>query len=206
MDNKAYLDSIAVKEQRRGGSPLDILTPAVIKAIAVGIVFIIAMLIVGVMLNSGNAELKHSYEKLIYTYSKLADYESPLQSYAEKLNSSDIRAANIQLQSSLTNTNMQLQNAASGLKVDPAAINSKVSTEVDNEIGAMEAEFEDGFYAGTLDLNFANATYLEITRILALEAQIRARTNDNALATIIDSSTKDLTVIQEQFKKYIDNH
>ncbi len=202
MDNKAYLDSIAVKGKKET-SPLAIFTPTVIKIIAVSVVMIIAMFIVGGILNSGNSALKTDYEKLYYTFSVLADDDAPFEEYIENVNSSEVRAAYNILQSSLVETYTHLQSEASQLKINTDSLSSKATEAIDSEIAEMSASFDDGLYAGTLDINFANATYLEISRIIALESSIRSRTNNDALATTIDDSLSDLQIAQNELKKFI---
>ena len=52
MDNKAYLDSIAVKGKDTGKASIPILSPMLIKIIAVGVVLAIAMMFVGSLLSA----------------------------------------------------------------------------------------------------------------------------------------------------------
>ena len=87
MDNKAYLDQIAVKGKKAmPGKPL--LTPAIIKLLAAGIVAIILIFVVIAMLNSNNSKITQKYEALYARATNLVEESGPLVLYDQKLKSS----------------------------------------------------------------------------------------------------------------------
>lgn len=204
MDNRAYLDSIAVKgKDTTKGIP--ILSPTIIKLIAVAIVAAIAMLVVGSLLNSKNTELLTTYEKIYSTYNELSSTSGPLQQYKRNLKSSTVRAITTQFQTSITNTTAQLKNAVGQVGVDTSSISSEATSAVSADIAALSNSCESGFYAGTLDKSYATAVYLQISKMIALQTEARQKTDDANFASIMESSLSDLQNIQQQYKDYIDS-
>ena len=173
MDNKAYLDSIAVKGKDTSKASVPILSPMLIKIIAVGVVLAIAMMFVGSLLNSKNKELKITYDKIYYTYNQLSQGSGPLYTYQRKLKSSTVRAITSQLQTSIINTNNQLKNAAGQIKVTVGTYDQKATEEVTADLNYLESEFESGFYAGTLDKSYATALYLQLSKMIAAQSEAR---------------------------------
>lgn len=204
MDNKAYLDTIAVKGKDSSRPSLPILSPTIIKLVAVGVVAIIAMIVVAMLLNNSNKSLTVSYEKIYATYTQLAAPTSPITQYQPKLKSSTIRAATTQLQTSINNTNVQLKNVIGQVGVDPAAISEEATTAVTTDITTLSIEFESGYYAGTLDYSYATAVYAQISKMIAVQTEARQQTENAAFAAVLDTSLSDLKTIQEQFKNFID--
>ena len=139
MDNKAYLDSIAVKGKDTSKASVPILSPMLIKIIAVGVVLAIAMMFVGSLLNSKNKELKITYDKIYYTYNQLSQGSGPLYTYQRKLKSSTVRAITSQLQTSIINTNNQLKNAAGQIKVTVGTYDQKSTEEVTADLNYLES-------------------------------------------------------------------
>lgn len=205
MDNKAYLDSIAVKGKDTSKASVPILSPMLIKIIAVGVVLAIAMMFVGSLLSSKNKELKITYDKIYYTYNQLSQGSGPLYTYQRKLKSSTVRAITSQLQTSIINTNNQLKNAAGQIKVTVGTYDQKATEEVTADLNYLESEFESGFYAGTLDKSYATALYLQLSKMIAAQSEARQKTDSQAFASVLDASLKDLQSIQEQYKNFIDS-
>ena len=204
MDNKAYLDSIAVKG-KGASKAAPILSPFIIKLLAVGVVTAIAMMIIGSMLNSTNKKLQVTYDKIYYTYAQLAQNTGPVYNYQKKLKSSAVRAITSQFQTSLLNTNTQLKNAAGQVHVDTTKYSEDAISEVTANIAYLQSEFDSGFYAGTLDKSFATAMYLQLSKMIADQTEARQKTDSTTFASIMESSIKDLTNIQEQYKNYVDS-
>ncbi len=204
MDNKAYLDTIAVKGKNTSGPSIPLLSPTIIKFVAVGIVAIIAMIAVTAILNTNNTGLQTTYEKIYGTYAQLTLGNSPIELYREKLKASEVRAATVQLQTSLKNTNNQLKNVAGSIGVDTAALSAEATEAVSLDVTALSVEFENGYYNGTLDRSFAAAVYLQLSKMIAMQTEAMQQTDNQAFATVLNNSINDLKNIQEQYKNFID--
>lgn len=198
MDNKAYLDEIAVKGKRKGaGGP--ILSPTVIKLIIVAVFAVIALAIVGNMISSKNAETVKLYESVYSRVSALADKKGPFSAYQNKLNSSELRAYNISTRSSLETTLSTLSSAAKGVNLNVSSISSDVKTKEKGIVNQFNSSLENARLLGTLDETFASEAAYHLSLLISLEREARAKVTDANFAAALDASIADLTVIQENY-------
>ena len=100
MDNKAYLDEIAVKGKYKGNTG-PIISPVIIKLIIAALFAVIALAIVGGIISSKNQETIQLYEAVYERIALLAGNGSPFKEYQNSLYSSDLRANNISVLSSM---------------------------------------------------------------------------------------------------------
>jgi hypothetical protein len=198
MDNKAYLDQIAVKGKVKSGP---IFTPVLIKLIAAGVVALITMIVVGSIISSSNAEVTKTYERVYMRITSLASEQSPLKLYAEKLRNSDLRANALSFLSALKSTNVSLSSLGDNIGIKTGAISKTVTEEDSANTGELTSALDDAVLNGNIDQVYATKTYYQITLLLSLEAEARAKTPNQQFASLLDSSTNDLLILQEQFKK-----
>lgn len=201
MDNKAYLDSIAVKGASNKKEP--ILSAGMIKFIITGLIAFIVILIVGAMLSSGNSKLTDNYAKLYTRVNTLSDSNGPLATYQDKIKSSTLRAYNSTLQGSLSSTNTQLENLMSALKVDTTNIKSSILTDEADITTEYTNSLDEAYLVGNFDRVYASETLYQIQILLALENDIRTQTDNNSLATVLDQSINDLTILETNYKNFI---
>ena len=116
MNNKAYLDQIAVKGKKTvNHEPL--LTPVMIKVLIAGLITLITIVIVAVMINNTNAKLTQSYERLYLRVTQFCGKKGPYETYSKYISSSQLRSYASQLETSITNTNNGLSGIWSSLNV-----------------------------------------------------------------------------------------
>lgn len=205
MDNKAYLDQIAVKGKVKSGP---IFTPMLIKLIAAGVVLLITMLVVGGIVSGSNAKVTQSHERVYLRIAKLGDKSSsaPLAKYSKLLRNSDLRSYATILYTTLVNTNNSLSSVISTTGVKTTSISSEVSKEESANITSYTSALDDAILAGTLDRTFATETIYQISTLIQYENESLKKANSQSYANLIQQSINELTSLQEQFKNWSDNN
>lgn len=205
MDNKAYLDQIAVKGKVKSGP---ILTPMLIKLIAAGVVMLITMIIVGGVISSSNAKVTQTHERVYLRIAKLGDKSSsaPLTKYSKLLRNSDLRSYASNLYNTLLTTNASLSSVISTTGVNTSSISSVVSSEEATNLSNYTAALDNAILAGTLDRTFATETLYQISTLIQYENESLKKANSQSYANLINQSISDLTILQEQFKDWTDNN
>lgn len=199
MDNKAYLDQIAVKGKVKSGP---IFTPVLIKAIAAGAVALITMIIVGAVINSSNSKVTQTYERVYLRITNLSSETSPFKTYLDRVKDSGLRAYASALLTSLATTNVTLSGISNNIGINPSGISKTVQNEESANTADLEASFEDAVLTGTIDRTYAAKVYYQVSMLLTYEAAARAKTTNQQFAELLDQSTNDLTILQEKLKKY----
>jgi len=205
MDNKAYLDEIAVKGKKKfSAGPL--LTPVMLKIIIVGVAALICMVIVATMLGSKNEDNTSIHQSVYLRVSSLLSDKGPVQQYLKKIKASDLRAYTTSLISSLTTTEAGIKSAAGRVGFSPGSAPSEVSTQNSAQITTMTTDLERAYLRGNLDVTFASTLAYQLTLLISLEKQARTKTNDDAYAKVLDSSVRDLEKLEESYRNYADNN
>ena len=201
MDNKSYLDQIAVKGKVKSGP---VITPATIKLIAAGVIALITIIIVAAVISGANAKVTQSFERVYLRISNLSsdNYENPLKQYAEKIHNSDLRTYVENLVSSISTSKKKLDGIANSIGVKPESISKEVSESESASLQKLASELEEAELGGTLDRVVASNAYYEISTLLQYEAEARKKTTNQQFADIIDASTKDLKILQENFHNW----
>ena len=205
MDNKAYLDQIAVKGKVKSGP---IFTPMLIKLIAAGAIILITMIIVGSIISGSNAKVTQSFERVYVRISNFGsdDYENPLQKYADSIRNSDLRTYCEQLRTIMYDTNTSLSSVISstGVKTDKISkeITSDESLNWSNYIYALD----NALLSGTLDRTFATETEYQLSTLIQYEHEALNKSNNQEFSNILQQSIKDLTSLQQSFKSWADSH
>ncbi|MBR3378403.1 hypothetical protein IKG50_03715 [Candidatus Saccharibacteria bacterium] len=203
MDNKAYLDQIAVKGKVKSGP---ILTPMLIKLIAAGVIALITMIVVGNVISGSNEKVTQTYERAYLRITNLANEEGPLSTYVEKIKDSDLRAYALTLLSTLKSTSTTVSSLSGNIGIKTDKISKTVQSEEDANTSDLSSSFEDAVLTGTLDNVYASKAYYQVTTLIAIEAEARAKTPNVQFAETLDQSTDGLLILQENFKKYNQEH
>jgi hypothetical protein len=206
MDNKAYLDQIAVKGKVKSSGP--ILTPIMIKLIVAGVVALLTIIIVAAVINGANAKVTQSFERVYLRISNLSsdNYDNPITAYAEKIHDSNLRSYVDLLTSTISSSKTSLDGIIGTIGVKPEAISKEVSEAESANLQTLTSELEEGELSGTLDHVYASDAYYQITTLLQYEAEARKKTNNQQFADILDSSTRDLKILQENFHNWSNAH
>ena len=203
MDNKAYLDQIAVKSQNPNTGSL--LSPGLIKLLIGAFIAVVVMLVVGNILSSGNNKTSSAYDELYYRISVLSGSTSPLVKYDNRLKSSDLRTYSGILHSNLSSAAVEFNAIAGSIGIDTAALDATATQEYDASIAALDSKLEAAYLTGQFDRTYAYEIYDQITQLIALETSVKLKASDENLATLINNSLVDLESAQRQFKSYTDS-
>ena len=206
MDNKAYLDQIAVKGKVKSSGP--ILTPVMIKLIVAGVVALLTIIVVAGVISGANAKVTQSFERVYLRISNLNsdNYDNPIPQYAEKIHDSNLRAYIDQFTSSVSSTKTSLDGIVNAIGVKPDSISKEVSEAEANNLSSLQSELEEGELSGTLDHVYASDVYYQITTLLQYEAEARKKTSNQQFADLLDASTRDLQILQESIHNWSNAH
>ena len=200
MDNKTYLDQIAVKGNNYQKNSL--LSPNIIKLIIGAIIALIAIIIVAAVLNANNNKPKTLARSLYIRTSMLSSETGPLNTYGRKIKNSELRNYNSQIKSALNQASTTLS---------PILENMKVSTEIDEEgatdedskaIKAYAAELNESKLKGLLDRQYTQKTNLQLTYVLNLCYELQTLTHNQTLYDALASITADLKALQNNLNGF----
>ena len=205
MDNKAYLDEIAVKGKKKFSAG-PILTPLMLKLIIVGSIAVIVMIIVGSILGNKSTDIAVVHESVYARITGLLSDDGPIKTYYEKVRSSDVREYASSLISSLSTAASRINAVSSSIGLNTEGLSSEAMAENDAAMSEFANELETAYLNGTLDVTYASSTSYQLSMLISLEEQARIKTSNAEYAEALDNSIRDLTTLQKQFKKYGDTH
>ena len=203
MDNKAYLDQIAVKGKKAmPGKPL--LTPAIIKLLAAGIVAIILIFVVIAMLNSNNSKITQKYEALYARATNLVEESGPLVLYDQKLKSSTLRQYNSTFKSTVDSFNSTYSGMTTTAGFDPLSLSSEVTEEESKDNYTIESQLSTGYLNGTLDEVYAATMYYQVSVLLSMNEEAMTASTNVELSSVLNNFKTELIELQKLYKNYTD--
>ena len=203
MDNKAYLDQIAVKGKKAmPGKPL--LTPAIIKLLAAGIVAIILIFVVIAMLNSNNSKITQKYEALYARATNLVEESGPLVLYDQKLKSSTLRQYNSTFKSTVDSFNSTYSGMTTTAGFDPLTLSSEVTEEESKDNYTIESQLSTGYLNGTLDEVYAATMYYQVSVLLSMNEEAMTASTNVELSSVLNNFKTELIELQKLYKNYTD--
>ena len=203
MDNKAYLDQIAVKGKKAmPGKPL--LTPAIIKLLAAGIVAIILIFVVIAMLNSNNSKITQKYEALYARATNLVEESGPLVLYDQKLKSSTLRQYNSTFKSTVDSFNSTYSGMTTTAGFDPLSLSSQVTEEESKNNYTIESQLSTGYLNGTLDEVYAATMYYQVSVLLSMNEEAMTASTNVELSSVLNNFKTELIELQKLYKNYTD--
>ena len=205
MDNKAYLDEIAVKGKKKFSAG-PILTPVMIKLIIVGVAAVISLIVVATMLGSRNDGSAALHEAVYLRINSLMDKKGPVQSYIKKVKDTNLRTWTTQLISSLTTAQTSIKAVSNKIGLNTSGSDADVKAENTKQMNTFKSDLERAYLSGRLDTIYATDMSYQLTLLINLENQARVRTSDATYAKALDDSIRDLTTLEESFRDYSDNH
>jgi hypothetical protein len=204
MDNKAYLDQIAVKGKKTvNHEPL--LTPVMIKILIAGLITLITIVIVAVMINNTNAKLTQSYERLYLRVTQFCGKKGPYETYSKYISSSQLRSYASQLETSITNTNNSLSGIWSSLNVSKDKLTKDVKTEENTAFNSYMSRLQEASISGQMDAYYSSQTANQIMKLKTLERQIIKKTTNKSLTPVLEQSVRDLDELYELFQGFNDS-
>ena len=205
MDNKAYLDEIAVKGKKKFSAG-PILTPVMIKLIIVGVAAVISLIVVATMLGSRNDGSAALHEAVYLRINSLMDKKGPVQSYIKMVKDTNLRTWTTQLISSLTTAQTSIKAVSNKIGLNTSGSDADVKAENTKQMNTFKSDLERAYLSGRLDTIYATDMSYQLTLLINLENQARVRTSDPTYAKALDDSIRDLTTLEESFRDYSDNH
>ena len=200
MDNKAYLDQIAVKETKKGQTSL--LSPGLIKLI-LGALVLIVMLIVIISIFSGQNKVSYnSYAELQARYSKLLAEDSPMLLQKENLHSSELRANTASFVSLAKSFLGTYTDAASSAGIDVWTLSSDRNAVVESDFSDFSTNLNDAYMNGYLDQSFASECSYQLAVLIQLEDDIYKTTANDSLKEQIYTNMNNLKTFQQVYEKY----
>ena len=201
MDNKSYLDQIAVKGKNASNSE-PLLSPVMIKLLIAGVIMLITIIIVAVMFNNTNAKLTQSYERLYMRITQMCGSKGPYKKYSGFILSSDLTAYANQLETSLTNTTNSLSPVWKSLEVDKSNITKEVKTEETATFNTYMRRLEEASVSGQMDEYYSSQTANQIMQLKTLEEQVLKKTKNKSLPGILEQSISELDKLYEKFRDF----
>lgn len=200
MDNKAYLDQIAVKETKKSQSPL--LSPTLLKLI-IGALFLIVVLIAMISIfSSQNKNTNTSYAELNQRYAKLLAEESPMLMQKENLHSSALRANTASFISLSRSFSTTYANAASSAGLDIYTLTPEKYSTIEQEFTNFNTNLNTAYMNGYLDQSYASECAYQVAMLIQLEEDIYNTTNNDALREILSTNLDNLRTFQAVYEKY----
>ena len=207
MDNKTYLDQIAVKGENI--QKTSILSPGLIKLILGAFIALISILIIAGVLSSANSRPKDIARDVYLRMGALSAEEGPLAVYTRNIKDSTLRNYGNQVREALRNSvssfSPVLEDIGVSTEFEPETDgqeNGKTEDKGTVSVGQYKSELHDARLKGLLDRQFASKTSLQITYVLNLQYELRDRAKNEDLAAVIDASTKDLEGLRLLLQKY----
>jgi hypothetical protein len=199
MDNKAYLDQIAVKEQPKSSSPFSsLLSPMLLKLIIGAVVLIILLIVVTAILSSNSGSNTASYAALYERYTILLDKEGTLQTQKDNLRSAELRSNTTNF---ITTGDTFISNYTSAINTSGMTI-----TTGDPAIAAEMTEYttnlNNAYMNGYLDSSFASENAYQLTVLIQLETNIINTTDNDSLKELLTSNLESLKTYQEIYQNY----
>ena len=204
MDNKSYLDQIAVKGKNSSKSE-PLLSPVMIKLLIAGVIALITIIIVGVMISNTNSKLTQSYERLYLRLSQMCDSNGPYKKYARFISSSTLASHALSLETTLTTTNKTLESMLSKLDVDKTNITKEVKSEETKTFNNYMTQLDNASISDQMDAYYSSQTANRIMQIVTLEKQVLKKTKSESLPGLLTTSINDLESLYEDFKNFNDS-
>ena len=204
MDNKSYLDQIAVKgKNATNNEPL--LSPLMIKLLIAGVIALITIIVVGVMISNTNAKLTQSYERLYLRISQMCGNKGPYKKYGRFISSSTLASHALSLETTLTTTNKTLESMLGKLDVDKTNITKEVKSEETKTFNNYMTQLDNASISGQMDAYYSSQTANRIMQIVTLEKQVLKKTKSESLPGLLTTSINDLESLYEDFKNFNDS-
>jgi hypothetical protein len=199
MDNKAYLDQIAVKEQPKSSSPFSsLLSPMLLKLIIGAVILIILLVVVSVILNSNSSSNTDSYAALYERYTILLDKEGTLQTQKDNLRSADLRSNTTNF---ITTGDTFISNYTSAINASGMTITTG-DPAIASEMSEYTTNLNNAYMNGYLDSSFASENSYQLAVLIQLETNIINTTDNSSLKELLTTNLESLKTYQEIFQNY----
>lgn len=201
MDNIDYLNQISAQKTSTASTASSdrLLSPGIIKLLIGAGIALVAIIIIGIALNSSGGKTNNLYQTFYLRVQNLSASSGPIATYSKNLKSSDLRAISGTLRTSLDATYSSLNSILGELRIDPEELNQSVVTSEASHLETYATDLQNAKLNGLLDRTYASSTTLQISLLLSLESEIYEKTSSAALQEIIEQSYSDLAILHDRF-------
>ena len=192
-----YLNQITGSVQARhqaGSGSMKLLTPLMIKIIAIGVILFVLLLVVGGMLGGMASKATDIAKQVDVRMTNLMALE---ETYGKEVKSPKLRSIGTTLRGVMMDTTRDL--GAYLTDLDGFNVAKASGGWVDKETATKDeltATLENARLNGLLDETFVREMSLQIALLLSMESEVMERTENGDLKTIMSKSTESLQVIQ----------
>lgn len=198
MDNQAYLDQISPVEKKTILSG-DLFKSKVMKLIIGGVVAVIAIIIFGTIINSGESE----ETKCIKLQLHAQNLSQIVKDFQPSIKSSSLRSNSTSLDSILTNIEVTNENY---LKEKFDFKKSKINKNLDEKEQNLYAELNNDLFTakinGLLDRTYARKMAYESALLNSYIEAIYTKTKNEEYKSSLGSFAKSLEVLAETFDSF----
>lgn len=187
-----YLNQIA-PQQHKPKAPLPRL---VILILGGGIVLFLIMALFGAM-RGGNSASLPTLAMRLQSLQSVADSAQP------KIKSNQLRVTNSNLSLYLTNANRDIATPLKNTGNDPAKIKPTAAIQADTK--KLSSALEDARLNAIYDRVYARNMNYQLTTLLLQMAQLKNSSSSASTRAFLDTTTANLTTIQDQLSKYTDS-
>ncbi len=205
MDNKTYLDQIAVKGRNSSSSALKkpLISPTLLKLILVGLIVIATLLGILVSIKKSNRSDYSVYETLYLRATNLSSATSPITANSSSVHSSDVRKQSKKLSDALKKLNTGLAGYLANEGADIASINETVAASEANIYAAYTSAISNAILSGTLDRVYVSKTHYQITLLQSAIKNAKAKTTHEDFRKHLEEVEAEINPIEEQFSVFM---
>lgn len=202
MDNFEYLKQISASTRPAKPATSREVSKSLIAKIAIGgIVLFFLIMSLGLLL--GNLGGK-SNQLTLQLYVRTTNVNTTVTKYNSSLKSSRLRAIGVSLSTVLTNASNQLSNyitdgGENRKALTPDESLAKTEADLTNQ---LDLSLNNSKLNGILDRSYDNEIGLQVSLLLSLISQLRARTNDADLIKILENYHSSLYAIHQNIEAY----
>ncbi|MBQ1372760.1 hypothetical protein IIY67_00885 [Candidatus Saccharibacteria bacterium] len=200
MDNKAYLDQIAVKSKKTTSQP--IFTPTVIKLLVTSLIVLILFVVVFSIFNHSNFERKQKFAAIYQRTTSLIAEEAPLITYDEELKSATLRQYNDMFFTSLSSFNTSYASLVSSGGLNVGNASNKVIEADTLNTAEITNSLEEGYLNGIIDDVYASTALYQVSVLINMNQEALNVATNTEVANLITKFNDELKLIQENYRKF----
>ena len=205
MDNKTYLDQIAVKgsNNRSSSTKKPLISPTLLKLILVGLIVIATLLGILSAIKKSNKADYGVYETLYLRAQNLSSSTSPIATASINVHSSDVRKQSTKLAAAITKLNTGLTGYIANEGADLTSISESVITSEATINTSYTSAINEAVLAGTLDRVYVAQTHYQITLLQSAIKNAKEKTAHDDFRQHLQNVEAELDPIENQFALFM---
>jgi len=205
MDNKTYLDQIAVKgsNNRSSSTKKPLISPTLLKLTLVGLIVIATLLGILSAIKKSNKADYGVYETLYLRAQNLSSTTSPIATASINVHSSDVRKQSTKLTAAITKLNTGLTGYIANEGADLTSISESVITSEATINTSYTSAINEAVLAGTLDRVYVAQTHYQITLLQSAIKNAKEKTAHDDFRQHLQNVEAELDPIENQFALFM---